>query len=230
MTADQAQLEQREHVVEAAAVLVRAGVMSHTGHVNFSARIDGDRMLLSSSGLVQDLRAAALAVVRLDGGVDTGTLVSSTQEIVGMHSAVYGARSEVGAVVHTHSPHVTAFALAHRPLPCRYEPLLRHGQVEDVPVVAWAPRGSDASVVGIADALDRRPATQAVLLANHGLLAFGSSPLAAAKLVIILEEAAEAELRAVAIGGAKDLPRDAADAVRGSMARVGQAGRAEASG
>lgn len=123
-----------------------------------------------------------------------------------MHTAVYQARPAVNAVVHTHSPHVTTFALAHKPLPCRYEALVRRGQSEEVPVAPWAPRGSDAFVRGIFDSLSRHGTTLALLLANHGLLAFCPSPTAAAKLVITLEEAAEAELRASAIGGARDFP------------------------
>ena len=91
---------------------------------------------------------------------------------------------------------MTAFALANRPLPCRAEPLLRFGQAEAVPVVPWGPRGSDVSVRGIAAALEQHPTTAAVLLANHGLLAFGADPLTTANLVIAIEEAAEAELAA----------------------------------
>jgi len=86
--------------------------------------------------------------------------------------------------------------------------------------VAWGPRGSDVSVRGIAAALHEHPTTSAVLLANHGLLAFAADPLAAARLVVAIEEAAEAELAAAAIGGAVDFPAGALDAVRASMARV----------
>ncbi len=74
-----------------------------------------------------------------------------------------------------------------------------------MPVVPWAPRGSQEFFDGIAAALSTASATNALLLGNHGVLAFGSSAPAAVKLLILLEEAAEAELRAVAIGGAKDL-------------------------
>ncbi len=210
----------REAVVEAARTLADSGVMSHTGHVNLSSRADGGRMLLTSHGTVQAVREEALAVVAGDGHVEEGTLDPSTAEIVPMHAAVYQARPGVGGVVHTHSPHLTAFALAGQALPCRYEALLRHGQGQPVPVVAWAPRGSDASVGGIADALDRNPATLAVLLANHGVLAFSSSPVAAAKLVVVLEEAAEAEIRSMVIGGARDLPEGALDQVRLGMSRA----------
>lgn len=211
----------RAQLVHAAAVLDRSGVMSHTGHVNLSARIDDQHMLLTSRGTAGEVMADALAVVDMDGQVEEGELAPSTQEIVPMHVGVYRARPHADAVAHTHSPHLTAFALAARPLPCRYEALLRHGQAGEVPVAPWAPRGSHASVQGIVDVLGARPDTSAVLLANHGVLAFACSVLAAAKLVMVLEEAAAAELRAAMLGGAKDLPPGALDDVRHSMARAG---------
>lgn len=212
--------EPRQAVVDACAGLVRSGVMSHSGHGNFSARVDTEHMLLTPGGMSSPPAADALALVGLDGIVEEGRLAPSVAEIVGMHTAIYRGRPEAGAVVHTHSPAVTAFALAHAPLPCRYEALLRHGQGGDVPVVPWAPRGSPASIDGITHVLGDRPDTLAVLLANHGLLAFGPTPAVAAALVIALEEAAAAELAAAALGGARPFPSGAAEAVLASMARA----------
>lgn len=211
--------EQRQVVVAAAGLLDRASVMSHTGHVNLSSRLEGDRMLLTGVGLVHAVTAETLAVVRLDGETEDGSLDDSSRQIVGMHAAVYRSRAEAGAVIHTHSPHVTAFALAGKPLPSRYEALARRGQAEPVPVVPWAPRGSAGANDGIEAVLRDQPGTLAVLLANHGLLATGPSPVDAAKLVIVLEEAAEAELNAVALGGARDIPLAAAEHADGSAAR-----------
>lgn len=208
----------REAVAGACAALVRAGVLSASGHGNFSARVDGLRMLLTPAGMSTPPPPESLALVDFDGGVEEGHLIPSVAEIVSMHAAVYRCRPDIGAVVHTHSPAVTAFALAHLPLPCRYEALLRHAQACDVPVVAWAPRGSAASIDGITQSLERHPGTSAVLLANHGLLAMGPTPAAAASLVVSLEEAAAAEVAAAALGGAKAFPPDALEAVQASMA------------
>lgn len=210
----------REAVVQAAGLMFTTGVMSHSGHANLSARLDTELFVLTATGMVRDLRPDQLATVTLDGNVVEGQLGPENAEIVAMHSVVYRARPEVGAIIHTHSPASTAFALAHRPLPCRAEPLLRFGQAEPVPVVPWGPRGSDVSVNGIAALLAERPTTNAVLLANHGLLAFGPDPLAAARLVVAIEEAAGAELAAAAIGGAVDFPDGALAAVQASMAKA----------
>ncbi|HVD02917.1 MAG TPA: class II aldolase/adducin family protein [Candidatus Dormibacteraeota bacterium] len=212
--------EIRAAVVEAARSLFRNQVMSHTGHANLSGRVASDEMLLTVDGMVRDLSPDRLARVRFDGTVLAGTLDPTNAEIVAMHSEVYRARPEVGGIIHTHSPNLLAFAMANSPLPCRYEALLRFGQAEEVPVVPWAPRGSERSVGGIVEALREHPATHAVILANHGVLVFGRSPQAAAALVTVLEEAAEGELAASPLGGAVEFPSGALDEVRAAMARV----------
>ena len=120
--------EAAEQILGAVRALFTAQVMSHAGHANVSARLGGDRFALTSAGVVRELTSAQLAVVSLGGEVLAGALAPENAEIVAMHSAVYRARPGAGAVIHTHSPAATAFALAHRPLPCRTEPLLRFGQ------------------------------------------------------------------------------------------------------
>lgn len=212
--------ELRGRVVGAANALFTAGVMSHSGHGNLSARIDAQRFLLTTTGVIRDLRPDELATVTVDGAVEDGDLAPENAEIVAMHSVVYRARPDVAAIIHTHSPAATAFALAHQPLPCRAETLLRFGQAEPVPVAPWGPRGSEVSVRGIAALLGESSTTSAVLLANHGLLCFGEDPLSTARLVVAIEEAAEAELAASALGGAMDFPADALQSVRESMGRV----------
>jgi L-fuculose-phosphate aldolase len=213
-------IEPGQVVVAAVRHLFDAGVMSHAGHANLSARLDETLFALTTTGMVRGLRPDQLATVNLDGEVLAGDLGPENAEIVAMHSVIYKSRPDVGGIIHTHSPSATAFALANKELPCRAEPLLRFGQAEPVPVVSWGPRGSDVSVRGIAATIREHPTTSAVLLANHGLLAFAADPLAAARLVVAIEEAAEAELAATAIGGAVDFPAGALDAVRESMARV----------
>ena len=210
----------RDSVVTASRELFTAGVMSHSGHANLSARVDDGSFLLTTTGMVRNLTSAKLARVTLAGETLEGELTPENAEIIAMHSVVYRRREDVGGIIHTHSPAATPFALAHQPLPCRHEPLLRFGQAETIPVVPWGPRGSNISVRGIESALRDQPATSAVLLANHGLLVFGADPIAAARLLVAIEESAEAELSAALIGGGQDFPPGALEAVRESMTRA----------
>ncbi|WP_369681865.1 class II aldolase/adducin family protein [Alicyclobacillus macrosporangiidus] len=53
----------------------------------------------------------------------------------------------------------------------------------------------------------KHPGLPAVLLANHGVLAFASDPMQTARLLATLDEAATLALWAQAVGGAKSPPR-----------------------
>lgn len=211
-------IELKEQLVQAAHMLFHAGVMSHSGHGNMSARLsEENQMLLTSTGHITHLTTEQLAVVTFDGEAIQGALDPVTREIVGMHSCVYRERPEVNAVIHTHSPRVTSFALAHQPLPCTYEAFLRFGITDAIPVAQWAPRGSQESVNFIVEQLRLHPTVPAVLLGNHGLLAFSSDPLATAQLIIIMEEAAELTLDARKLGGEKPFPEGALERERAHM-------------
>ncbi len=213
---------QREQIVQAAQNLVQADVLSHSGHGNMSVRLpEVGRMLLTSVSHIAHLTVAQLVVVTFDGEVIEGTLDAATREIVGMHSCVYRERPEVNAVIHTHSPRATSFALAHLPLPCVYEAFLRFGITEEVPIAAWAPRGSHEAVSYITEQLRQHPTVPAVLLANHGLLAFSQDAVATAQLIIIMEEAAQLTLDARVIGGEKPFPPNALEQERAHMQRFG---------
>ncbi len=211
----------RTQMIAAARLLFAAGVMSHSGHANMSVRLPGEpeRLLMTAYGQVRDLTAEQLAVVTLAGEVVEGEVDSTNREIIAMHAVVYHERPEARAVIHTHSPHVTSFALAHQPLPCRYEALLRFGVAEDIPVAAWGPRGSEESIRAIRETLQAHPAVPAVLLANHGLLASGTEIGATAQLIVAMEEAAEMTLDAAPLGGAQPFPEGALEQVRAHIAR-----------
>ncbi len=201
-------------LIDASRTLMRAGLLFRGAHANLSVRVSGDRMVMTSGGNVAQLTPDDFALVGLDGTIQEGTMVPTMKEIVEMHAGLYRERPDVGAVVHSHAPHVTAFALAHRPIPLVYEPLLRFGLTEAVPVVPWAPRGSEESVSGILDQAKDHPGLFAVTLANHGVLVFAADLTTTVQLLTTLDEAAELILKATALGGAKPLPDLAIEQVR----------------
>lgn len=208
-------------ILRAAELLFDSRVMQHSGHGNISARLAKDRMLLTGRGNIEGLTGDDLAMVSFEGEVFEGSIDSSTAEIVAMHAGIYQTREQAGSIIHTHSPHVTAFALAHEPLPCAYEALLRFGVTDVIPVADWAPRGSEESVANIVEQVESHPGTLAVLLANHGLLAFHEDPIRTARLIMVMEEAAEMTLGARGIGGEKPFPPGALERERERMVRFG---------
>jgi len=199
-----------------------ASAMSASGHGNISVRLPGhdDLLAVNAGELLRpwpagDLRVGVPAlrtvnddvvVVDLDGEVHAGTPSPSVAAILKMHIGVYRARPDVAAVIHTHSPAATSYALASVSLPNTYEALLVHGQATDIPVAPWAPRGTAEAVRAIAETYEAHPETYGILLGNHGLLVAGDTAEHAAGLVVAIEEAAVASLGARALGGAVPFP------------------------
>ena len=161
-----------------------------------------------------------LAILDLDGKLIEGEINPTNAEIVHMHAIVYKERPDTGAVVHTHSTYATSFALASRSLGCSYEALVRQEMTDGIPLAKYGPRGSAESVSNIADALSATKNTKAVLLENHGVLAFGANPAAAARANLIVEEAAQMAIFAEVLGGAKNIPAGIAQSHRRSQRRI----------
>lgn len=206
----------RRALEDAVQTLRANGGLVKSSHANLSVRLQDGRLAMTRRSTVADLEAHdpnALCVVDLSGAILEGDVDPAMHEVIAMHARLYHARSDVGAVIHTHAPHLTAFAIAHKPLELVHEPMLRVGLGRAVPVVPWAPRGSDASVDGIVDAAKADPGIKAVLLANHGVLAFARTAAQAARVLGTLEEAASLAIMAAALGGAKALPAEAAHMV-----------------
>jgi L-ribulose-5-phosphate 4-epimerase len=213
-------LAQRQQLIGAANRLFETAVMSHSGHGNLSVRLpEPERLLLTAGGHIDHLTPEQFVVVTFNGELVEGEIASVAREIVGMHAGVYRERPDVNAVIHTHSPRATSFAIANKPLPVVYEAFLRFGIVDAIPVAPWAPRGSAESVANITAQLREHPLVPAVLLGNHGVLAFGDDPAAAAQIIVIMEEAAELLLAAQTLGGAHPFPADALERERAHMQR-----------
>src|SRR5262245_20926827 len=120
--------ELRAQLTQAARLLAQAGVLSHSGHGNMSVRLpEAGQLLIPATGHNRELAPEQLAVATFEGEPVDGAIAPAAREIIGMHACVYSERAEVGAVIHTHSPRATSFALAHKPLPVVYEAFLRFG-------------------------------------------------------------------------------------------------------
>lgn len=195
----------KKDVLDIAATLISRGILSKSLHGNVSVRLDdGERLLMTGSSLT-GLTEDSLAVLDLDGNVVSGEVAPTEREIIRMHTAVYRERSDVGSIIHTHSPSATTYAVAGKDLPLVAESLARWGVTHPIPVAQWAPRGSDEAVGFILDAVRRGHNPPAVLLQSHGVLAWGAGPNEALRRTIAIEENAQLALGAAALGGALEL-------------------------
>ena len=87
-----------------------------------------------------------------------------------MHAAIYRARPDVCAIVHTHSPRATALAAAGRGIPpFHYMIALVGGDVRCTPYATFGTAElAESAVRGLQD-------RRACLLGNHGVMAIGST-------------------------------------------------------
>lgn len=215
-----ADLEQALHRLRA------SGVLSPSAHGNLSVRIpDREEMVLTADSMLQNLGRDRLAVVTFAGAWRAGAQVGpSSRQVLGMHGAVYQAFPLIGAVVHSHSPHLTAYAVARRAMPCYTEALARHGQRGAIPLVPWAPRGSGESVHRILETVRSAGQPVGVLLASHGALAFGASAQEAVEILIDMEENAMMGLLAERAGGPVVLTSEDATAAFANRERMADSG------
>jgi L-fuculose-phosphate aldolase len=196
-----------DQVVGIAARVVRSGAISANAHGNVSLLVPGeDEMYFTGGSSLRDHPAEAVARVGLDGVLREGELPPIQGAVVAMPTAMYADRGDVGCVIHTHSPYATAYAVAHQPIGCWVEALAMFGMPDGVPVANYGPRGSEQAIANIRAAVV--PGVPAVLLANHGVLVFHRTPDLAILVGGVIEEAAQAGINAVGLGGAVPIPAE----------------------
>jgi L-ribulose-5-phosphate 4-epimerase len=194
-----------DQVIDAARRVVASGAISANGHGNISIRVPGlEEMYFTAAPSLRNHPREAVVRVGLDGTLLEGDLPPIQGAVVAMHTAMYADNSEVGCVLHTHSPYATAFAVAQRPIGCWNEALAMFGLPTGVPVAGYGPRGSDEAVANIRAAVV--PGVPAVLLANHGVLVFHKNPDLAILVGGVVEEAAQSGINASSIGGPVEIP------------------------
>jgi L-fuculose-phosphate aldolase len=196
-----------DQVVEIAQRVVASGAISANGHGNVSLRVPGaEEMYFTAGPSLRNHARSAVVRVALDGTLLEGDLPPIQGAVVAMHTAMYQDRRDVGCVLHTHSPHATAYAVAHRRIGCWIEALAMFGLPTGVPVAEYGPRGSEQAVANIRAAIT--PGVPAVLLANHGVLVFHRTAESAIAVGSIVEEAAQAGINAGSLGGPVEIPEE----------------------
>jgi len=117
-----------------------------------------------------------------------------------MHTAVYRARPETRAVAHLHPPHAIAFGIRGEPIPL--VTVTSEERLHLTPVVPPASSGSRELADGVAHALaGAPPETQVLLLARHGILAWGGSVQQACDVADLAEYTARIAVAHAALPG-----------------------------
>lgn len=187
----------RKEIIEASLIILKSGFVIGTWG-NMSTRIVGDELVaITPSGVEYDkLIPENIPIVDMEGNLIDGNMKPSID--LRLHLDIYKSRPDINAIIHTHSVHCTAMAVARKPIPAACEDLVQivGGEVRVSPY--RLPHAEDFSTV-ILSTLENR---QAVIMANHGLLSAGSHLKEAVKIAFVCEKAAHASILAASLGGA----------------------------
>ena len=206
----------RAEVVRVARLLrVRRLAIGTSGNVG--ARLADGRIAITPSSMdYEGMTPDDVVIVTADGSPSEGRHGPSSE--LPLHVATFAARPDVQAIVHTHSPFATAFSTARSEIPAVHyvlAPLVAPGR-DALRVAPYATFGTEELARNAATTLGD---DQAVLLANHGAIAVGTTLGSALGRAERVEELAMLAWRAELIGGAKLLDADELDRVRAQMSR-----------
>jgi L-ribulose-5-phosphate 4-epimerase len=119
------------------------------------------------------------------------------------HLYIYKHCPHIGGVIHTHSNYATSFALLGKPLPV-YLTAIADEFGEEIPCLPYVDNRADHIGKAIVKQMGKK--APAVLLAHHGVFAFGPTPRAALKAAVMVEDVAKTCHLALLLGKPKPLP------------------------
>jgi L-ribulose-5-phosphate 4-epimerase len=193
----------RNEVWQANLGIYRAGLV--TMHSGNASGIDRQRgvVLIKPSGMDYDrMRPQDMVLTDLEGRKLKGRWNPSVD--LPDHLYIYKHCPQIGGVTHTHSNYATSFALLGRPLPV-YLTAIADEFGEEIPCLPYVDNRADHIGKAIVKFMGKK--APAVLLAHHGVFAFGTTPRAALKAAVMVEDVAKTCHLALLLGKPKPLPQ-----------------------
>ena len=195
------QTARREIVRVGQLMYERSYVVSSDGNV--SVRLDDGRVVATPTQTCKGrMTEEMLALTDLEGQPLNDRKASSE---LAMHLLIYRERPDVKAVCHAHPPHGSAFAVAGLAIdqPILSEVILTLGCV---PLAEYGTPSTDELTTAMRPLVKHH---NALLMANHGAVAYGADVWQAFDRLETLEHTAKIAILARAVGGPRNLPPDA---------------------
>ncbi len=185
---------ERTAIVKFGNKMLAAGLTTGSGGNLSCYNREKDLIAITPSGIeYPDMTPGDILVVSPDGSVVDGANTPSSE--TGFHLALYRARKDINSVVHTHSTYATTFACLNREIPAVHYLVGFAGN--KVPLAPYATFGTQALADAITSSIEDY---NAVLLANHGLVAVGPTLLKAFNTAEEIELVARLCFQAESIG------------------------------
>jgi len=188
--------------------IVRVGqLMYERGYVvssdgNVSVRLDDGRLVATPTQVCKGRMTEEMLAVTDPEGKPLNDRRASSE--LAMHLLVYRERGDVRAVCHAHPPHGSAFAVAGLAIdqPILSEVILTLGCV---PLAEYGTPSTDELTEAMRPLVKHH---HALLMANHGAVAYGANLWQAFDRLETLEHTAKIAILARVLGGARNLPPD----------------------
>lgn len=152
-------------------------------------------MAISPSGVGYfDTKLEDIVIMKLDGTIVEGAMKPSSEHA--LHATIYKTHPDARAIVHAHATYCTTFACLNQPIrACHY--LIAGAECATIPCADYATYGTE-------DLAEKVKAVKsdglAMLLANHGMVAFGPNMAKAFNVAENVEWMAEIQWRAMCVG------------------------------
>src|SRR5436853_2066909 len=159
--------QNREQIVRYGRMLHERGFVAATDG-NLSVRLCPNRILSTPTCMSKgEMRPSDLVVVDMEGRLISGKRKVSSE--IGMHLLIYRLRSDIKGIVHAHPPTATGFAAAGVPLnqPLVCEVVIGLGSI---PLAKYGTPGTPELTDALAPLV---PQYDAILMSNHGVVAYG---------------------------------------------------------
>lgn len=161
--------ESRREIVHWGKMLHECGFVAATDG-NLSVRLDENRILATPTAMSKSqMRPADLVIVDMEGRRLGGRRNVSSE--IAMHLMIYRLRPDIRGIVHAHPPTATGFAAAgmalNQPLVC--EVVIGLGSI---PLAKYGTPGTPELTDALAPLI---PEYDAILMSNHGVVAYGDT-------------------------------------------------------
>jgi L-fuculose-phosphate aldolase len=189
-----------EQIVAAAKDLLAKRLVEGTSG-NLSARMEDGHIACTPSSLdYRVMTPADICIVNPQGELVKGERGPTSEKY--LHLAVMNAYEDIGVCIHSHAVHATMFAVAQQDIPsCIDEFTVYLGG--DIRCTEYAPSGSPELAEQVVKALEDRGAA---LIANHGMVAIGTTMEKAMHNTALVERSAQIIWGAKQLGTIYPLP------------------------
>lgn len=213
-------LEEKKELVEYGKKMSAEGLSSGTSG-NLSIYLKEEKVvLITPSGIGYfDTEPEDIVVMNLDGNIVEGSRKPSSEWH--LHTLFYKNKPEARAVVHTHSKYCTTLSTLRMPIKAVHYVIADAGTSE-VPCAPYRRYGTEelAKV-----AVETAGKSNAVLLANHGIVVCGKNLKSAYGLAKGMEYVAEIQVTAMSVGEPVVLTKEEMDEVMEGFKTYGQVKR-----